>query len=277
MTEADDKRGLMSNARLDCLPALQDALGKTNCGESLLGLYLARFTREAMANVDWLRSACSGFKKPADWPRSERGIRDLPVIDDTECLLIGNHQVMHRWQTPLMQRLARSICKTGGDILEIGFGLGIAAEEIQRHSVRSHTIIEAHPEVFRKLTTWAEAQEDRDVRPLHGAWRESIAGLGPFDGILFDPYPLSEDEYRKYWLDDITFAAHFFPFASELLRPGGRFTYYSNEIDSLSREHQRQLLRYFRSLEISVVEGLEPPNGCQYWWASTMAVVTAMK
>jgi hypothetical protein len=37
------------------------------------------------------------------------------------------------------------ICASGGDVLNIGFGLGLVDEEIQKHKPRSHTIVEAHP------------------------------------------------------------------------------------------------------------------------------------
>ena len=69
----------------------------------------------------------------------------------------------------------------------------------------------------------------------------------------------------------------FFQEAADLLRPGGAFTYFSNEVDSLSREHQRALLRRFQRIEVSIVDNLEPPEECQYWWAPSMVVVKAIK
>ncbi len=74
-----------------------------------------------------------------------------------------------------------------------------------------------------------------------------------------------------------TFAASFFPMASRLLRPGGVFTYYTNEIDSLARRHQRLLFEHFSSFSVRLVRGLAPPPDCQYWWADSMAVVQALK
>lgn len=37
----------------------------------------------------------------------------------------------------------------GGDVLNVGFGLGIIDTAIQSHRPRSHTIIEAHPDVYK--------------------------------------------------------------------------------------------------------------------------------
>jgi hypothetical protein len=62
-----------------------------------------------------------------------------------------------------------------------------------------------------------------------------------------------------------------------VLRPGGVFTYYTNEIDSFSRAHQRLILRYFTSLSLSVVHDLAPPADCNYWWADSMVVARAVK
>ena len=50
--------------------------------------------------------------------------------------------VMMDWEDPLMSASAAYVCENGGDILEIGFGMGISANYIQSHTINSHTIIE---------------------------------------------------------------------------------------------------------------------------------------
>ena len=45
----------------------------------------------------------------------------------------------------------QAICSGGGDVLNIGFGLGLVDSAIQSHNPRSHTIVEAHPDVLRKV------------------------------------------------------------------------------------------------------------------------------
>lgn len=42
---------------------------------------------------------------------------------------------MMDWETPLMQRHAAAICAGGGDVLNVGFGMGIVDAFIQRHEV----------------------------------------------------------------------------------------------------------------------------------------------
>ena len=57
----------------------------------------------------------------------------------------SNIDVMMDWEHPIMSASAAYVTEDGGDILEIGFGMGIASGYIQSHSISSHTIIENHP------------------------------------------------------------------------------------------------------------------------------------
>lgn len=42
---------------------------------------------------------------------------------------------MMGWETPLMERHAAIICAAGGDVLNVGFGMGIIDGFIQQHKV----------------------------------------------------------------------------------------------------------------------------------------------
>jgi hypothetical protein len=46
-------------------------------------------------------------------------------------LLAAGEAVMMGWEGPLMVHHAAEICAAGGDILNVGFGLGLIDEEIQ--------------------------------------------------------------------------------------------------------------------------------------------------
>lgn len=46
---------------------------------------------------------------------------------------------------------AELLCREKGDVLNIGFGLGLIDTAIQEYHPRIHTIIEAHPDVYRKM------------------------------------------------------------------------------------------------------------------------------
>ena len=46
---------------------------------------------------------------------------------------------MMDWEDGLMKKHADYVCSNGGDILEIGFGMGISANYIQQNNPASHT------------------------------------------------------------------------------------------------------------------------------------------
>ena len=69
--------------------------------------------------------------------------KDL-LIDPT------NFYVMMEWEKPYMKALIKKL-NPKGDVLEIGFGLGYSANEIQKYKIKSHTIIEADPTILKIL------------------------------------------------------------------------------------------------------------------------------
>ena len=108
-------------------------------------------------------------------------------------------------------------------------------------------------------------------------WQDVIGNLENFNGIFFHTYPLNEDEYMNYVNGSVTFAEHFFETAVAHLHPGGAFTYFSNEIDSLSREHQRLILKHFSSFSVEMVKLDVPDDVKDTWWANSMVVIKAVK
>ena len=90
------------------------------------------------------------------------------------------YQVMMEWEKEYMQDLIKKL-NPFGDVLEIGFGLGISANFIQKYNIKSHTIIECNPTVIEKLKKWAkklaEATGDSTLYPVslrceEVMWRE---------------------------------------------------------------------------------------------------------
>jgi len=203
---------------------------------------------------------------------------EVREINDRAHTKLSDDQIMEDWQIPLMQKMADVICDTKGGILEIGFGRGIASDMIQEHNVKSHTIIECNEEVINDyFIEWKKKYNASEIKIIKGLWQDTIDDLGLFDGIFFHTYPLNQEEYMKYVNESITFAEHFFPVASKHLNKGGGFTYFSNEIDSLSREHQRLLLKHFSSFNIQKINLEMPDDVRDLWWANSMVVVKAIK
>ncbi len=187
-------------------------------------------------------------------------------------------EIMEDWQIPVMRAMARAVTDTHGDVLEIGFGRGIASSFIQAEGVRSHTVVECNPRVMDDFHRWRERQPGERIRLVPGRWQDVGESLEVYDGIFFHTYPLNSQEYAELVVQSVTFAAHFFPTASERLRPGGRFSYLSNEADSLSRGHQRLLFQHFSSFSLSRVTDLAVPRDSHdAHWSDEMVIVQAVK
>ncbi|MCM3924682.1 class I SAM-dependent methyltransferase [Frankia sp. AiPs1] len=238
---------------------------------------LDRALDEFVADLGALDEAAEAMVPGAARPRIDTAIdaAEPAVVDGT--LLVSGQEVMQTWEAPLMRALARAVTTPGGAVLEIGFGLGLSAGFVQELGPARHVIVEANPQTAAVAEQWARTGGRRGVEIVTGRWQDTLAGLGRFDGVLFDTYPMDETEVDEYVMRDATFAEHFFAPAAAALTEGGAFTYYSNEIDSVSRRHQRALLRHFRTFAVEIVDGLRPPEDCSYWWAPSMAVIVARR
>lgn len=91
--------------------------------------------------------------------------------------------IMMAWEKPLMEAHAKAICSRGGHILNIGFGMGLVDTAIQQYEPVTHTIVEAHPEVYNRMISsgWGDKQ---NVKIIHGRWQDVLSQLESYDGKL---------------------------------------------------------------------------------------------
>ena len=133
-------------------------------------------------------------------------------FEDNKITTDDGMEVMMDWEAPIMEKSAEFICQSKGDILEIGFGMGIFADYIQAQEVNSHTIVEIHPQIIEKLKIWAEDKDN--VIIVEGDWN-SVDGLETYDGIFLDTY--KDDSIDDFKL-----------FASNRTNAGAKITYWNN-------------------------------------------------
>jgi guanidinoacetate N-methyltransferase len=208
-----------------------------------------------------------GFpNKRQDWVK-------FPALFTNNSLLINGHQVMEAWETNYMKSLASIATKNKGNILEVGFGLGISTKFIQNYDINKHVIIECNLDVIKKgRKAYSDKIKSGKVKFIKGLWEDVTSKLADesFDGILFDTYPLSEKEIHKNHF-------YFFKEAYRLLKKEGILTYYSDEAKNFSKEHINKLNEAgFEKISFKVCK-VNPPKDCIYWNKKTIIAPIIVK
>jgi len=128
--------------------------------------------------------------------------------------------VMMEWERDWMKKSAEIVCRNGGDVLNIGHGLGLVDSYIQEQNPKSHTIIEIHPEVhkYMKQNGW-----DKKAKIIKSDWRLCINKLSTYDGIYFDTWAGNGDDFKNGILNNL----------KHILRKNGIFSFwYSSDEES---------------------------------------------
>ena len=178
-----------------------------------------------------------------------------------EILLQDNkHQVMMEWEKPYMEACIDKL-QPKGDVLEIGFGMGYSATQIQKYKPKSHTIIEMDPMVIKRLEEWAKDYDNIII--VEGTWQSQMKNLGKFDEIFFDDFPLkvSENALEKKLLVErfpmfldicrYSHSKHNTKISAYIHDPEGKFKQRMNENPYYSYEE------YYMDIEL--------PDNCNYY------------
>jgi|9_EtaG_2_1085328.scaffolds.fasta_scaffold10663_3 hypothetical protein len=113
------------------------------------------------------------------------------------------NQTYMDWEDQILSASSAYVTQNGGDILEIGFGMGISAGYIQSHSIDSHTIVENHPEIISRAQAWASNKTNVNI--VTGSWYNVLyfpnrskdgknwysttnSNLKKYDGLFYNSY-----------------------------------------------------------------------------------------
>jgi hypothetical protein len=152
----------------------------------------------------------------------------LPATVDDEGLRIGDRYTMFHAEAELMRRHAARLLDRvhRADVLEVGLGLGVFAEQLVPLDVGSYTAIEPHRGVARLA-------EQRVLRDFGGRatvftlpWQLVPLPAKSYHAIMYDTWPPDghADEDFAYFVEHLAVPA---------LRPGGRFSFFHSG-DALS-------------------------------------------
>ena len=145
-------------------------------------------------------------------------------------------EVMMDWEDTIMSASAAYVCENGGDILEIGFGMGISATYIQSHTINSHTIIENHPDIITKAQAWAA--DKSNVTIIEGSWFDIKDTLSTYDGLFYDTW--GDLNNTDIW-----------GLIPSFMKPGGKATWWGSH---------EELSRGFDNVTFDVYEVNPPTN-----------------
>ncbi|TPX46666.1 hypothetical protein SeMB42_g03606 [Synchytrium endobioticum] len=139
----------------------------------------------------------TGSKKPSNGQYLSSPVKFSS--DNTRILDSNNDAVMMSWETPLMIHHASYLVPISGlSILNVGYGLGIIDIEFQKSNPASHTIIEAHPDVYKKMIEdgWDKKE---NVTILFGRWQDVLDKLDTsFDAIFFDTFGEFYEDLKEF-------------------------------------------------------------------------------
>lgn len=163
------------------------------------------------------------------------GVPVTKAYRDEIVLLLKNgvheYELMGSYQEPYMKKLAEIVTRNGGNILNIGYGLGIIDNEIEKKrktgSIQKHFVIEINNHIANK------AREKADLIVFSGSYKERIKDIpdNTLDAVVYDGFPLSEKDIHR---DGVTFLK--VVAESGKLKKGAIITFFADVCGEFSKE-----------------------------------------
>lgn len=137
---------------------------------------------------------------------------DEVIITDEYIVLKENTRsvVMAKGAKSITEIYSYIVCQNGGDVLDIGFGMGFSANKMSELA-DTYTCIEINPQIYETAKEWAKDKPNVEI--IFGDWIDIIPTIKKkFDGIFFDTHNdinshLSE-EYAKLVSKEGTIFSH---------------------------------------------------------------------
>ena len=118
------------------------------------------------------------------------------VINNTRIWIEDNPRsiVMDKGSEDITEIYSHLVCQNGGDVLDVGFGMGFSANKMSELA-DTYTCIEINPQIYERAKKWAK--DKPNVTILFGNWIDIIPTLNKkFDGIFMDTH--EDPDYKKF-------------------------------------------------------------------------------
>lgn len=119
------------------------------------------------------------------------------IPKDPDCVECEDKIIMDEKARKYEEKIGELVGTKGGNVLEVGFGLGISANKIQSYEIDSHVIIEKRKEIYDKAIEWAKDKEN--VTVYLGDWINILPKLNDsFDAIYNDADEGTKDKLSNF-------------------------------------------------------------------------------
>lgn len=176
-----------------------------------------------------------------------------------------NHQIMMEWEKSYMEACIQNL-NPFGDVLEIGFGLGYSATEIQKFPINSYTVIECDKKTYERSINWKE-KYNHPINIIFGKWEEVFHKLSKFDCIFFDDYDIKTLENCKMDHAMPCRNADFIRQMVKNLKKYSKFSFYcainDNDLETYKNQWSNNLKRYHKKIYFEKYN-IKIPKNCNY-------------
>lgn len=148
---------------------------------------------------------------------SEEYLRSHLTLDDSKLVDEDGNGVMMAWETDIMQQSKDALLREpqqGKRILNVGFGMGIIDSMFADTKPAQHHIIEAHPEVLKRISApeskfgaaWEASGPEPGAYTVHqGKWQDICPQLlaegRVYDAIYFDTFGEDYSQLKQFFTD----------------------------------------------------------------------------
>ncbi|KAJ9164612.1 Arginine N-methyltransferase 2 [Coniochaeta hoffmannii] len=148
---------------------------------------------------------------------SEEYLKSHLTLDETKLVDEDGNGVMMAWETEIMRQSKDTLLpepQQGKRILNVGFGMGIIDSMFADTKPAQHHIIEAHPEVLKRISApdskfgaeWEASSPEPGAYKVHqGKWQEICPQLLAeglvYDAIYFDTFGEDYSQLKEFFTD----------------------------------------------------------------------------